>query len=77
MFRRIKYSFVILIAIIIVSYGFIKVSNELPLFIKDRSPVKVTYSKSPFDITIDIGDYIIYLNSKALSNIKNAITSKI
>jgi hypothetical protein len=72
MLRKLKHITVIILFISIVSYGFIKVSSELPQFIKERSLVKVTYISKPFDLSLDIGDYIIYVNSNSMSNIKNA-----
>lgn len=72
MLRKLKHITVFILFISIVSYGFIKVSSELPQFIKERSLVKVTYKSKPFDLTLDIGDYIIYVNSNSMSNIKNA-----
>lgn len=73
MFRKTKYIIVILLSITIICSGFIKVSSELPDFIKDRSSFKVTYNKNPFDLQITFGDYILYINKKAFDNIKSKI----
>lgn len=70
MFKKTKYLAVLLLSFCIFSYGFVKVSSELPQFIKDRSPLKVSYSQNPFDLEVDIGDYIVYINNKAVMNIK-------
>mgnify|MGYP005829513949 CR=1 FL=1 len=70
MLKRLKYFFVIFISLGIVFYGFITVSNALPDFIKERSAFKVSYSTKPFDLQFDIGDYVVYLNSKAVDNYK-------
>lgn len=74
MSKKIKYTAVFVLILGIIGYGFIKVSSELPLFIKERSPLKVSYNKKPFDLRFDIGDYVVYINDKAINNIKdNAI----
>lgn len=73
MFKKIKYFMTAFVVIAIIFCGFIKVSSELPDFIKDRSPIKVTYSKNPLDLKFDIGEYVIYINKKAFDNIKNKI----
>jgi hypothetical protein len=70
MLKKIKYIAVFLLSFYIIAYGFVKVSSELPQFIKDRSPLKVFYSQNPFDLEFDIGDYIVYINNKAVTNIK-------
>jgi hypothetical protein len=80
MFKKSKYIFTFIISLSIVVYGFITVSNVLPDFIKDRSYLKVTYKSKPFDLQFDIGDYIVYLNSKALDNYRkgtNEVINKI
>lgn len=71
MFKKLKYIIVFFISITIVFYGFITVSNVMPDFIKDRSSFKVTYSSKPLDLQFDIGDYIVYFNSKAVDNFKS------
>lgn len=73
MFKRLRYVFVLFICIGIIMYGFITVSNVMPDFIKDRSNLKLSYTKKPFDLEIDTGDYIIYMNSKAVENYKKGI----
>jgi len=70
MFKKSKYFFIFFISFSIVFYGFVTVSNVLPDFIKERSTFKVSYSSKPFDLQFDIGDYIVYLNSKAVDNYK-------
>jgi hypothetical protein len=80
MFKKSKYIVVLFISLSIVSYGFITVSNVLPDFIKDRSYFKVIYTSKPFDLQFDIGDYVVYLNSKAVDNYKkgtNEVIKKI
>lgn len=71
MFKKLKYISVFFLVFVIISYGFIKVSSGLPEFIKDRSSIKVTYKQNPFDLEVDVGKYIIYLNDEALKNMKN------
>ncbi|SKA75546.1 hypothetical protein SAMN05428976_102135 [Clostridium sp. USBA 49] len=75
MFKKIKYFTVSLFCVSVIFYGFIKISNELPDFIKDRSNIKITYNKNPFDLKFDIGNYIIYINKEVFYNIKNKITN--
>ncbi|WP_127836411.1 hypothetical protein [Clostridium prolinivorans] len=75
MFKKIKYFTVSLFCVSVIFYGFIKISNELPDFIKDRSNIKITYNKNPFDLKLDIGNYIIYINKEVFYNIKNKITN--
>lgn len=75
MFKRFKYIIAFLIPITIILYGFITVSNVMPDFIKDRSNFKVTYSSKPFDLQFDIGDYVLYLNNKAVENYKTATSN--
>lgn len=62
---------VLLICVMIVFYGFIVISGSLPKFIKDRSALKINYSLSPFNFTININEYSLYINSKVVSNVKN------
>ncbi|MCM8710397.1 hypothetical protein M2651_05080 [Clostridium sp. SYSU_GA19001] len=71
MLKKIKYIMIFVLIFGILVYGFIKVSSELPMFIKDRSSLKVTYEKNPFNLEFDIGDYIIYINDKSICNIKD------
>ncbi|WP_246615263.1 hypothetical protein [Clostridium thailandense] len=59
------------ICIMIVFYGFIVISGDLPKFIKDRSGFKINYSISPFDFRMDINEYSLYINSKVVDNMKN------
>ncbi len=73
LFRRLSYITAFILFAAIICYGFIKVSSELPKIIKDKSKVKVYYTSKPFDVTIDIGDYIIYINDKVFKNLKNFI----
>lgn len=70
MVNKLKYIFLFFICTFIVFYGFITVSNVMPDFIKDRSSFKVTYTSKPFDLEFDVGDYIVYLNSKTVENYK-------
>lgn len=71
MLKRLKYVILMLVFFTILGCGFIKVSNDLPQFIKDRSAMKVTFTSSPFDLRFDIGDYIVYINSKIFANMKD------
>lgn len=75
MFKKIRVIFIIIVFISIIGYGFIKVNLELPQFIKDRSKLKVSLTQSPFDLKLDMGDYIVYVNEKAFSNIKDGAVS--
>ncbi|MBC2579257.1 hypothetical protein [Clostridium sp. DJ247] len=59
------------ICLMIVFYGFIVISGSLPKFIKDRSALKINYNLSPFDFTVDINDYSLYVNQKVFINVKN------
>jgi hypothetical protein len=71
MLKKLKYAMMLFLFASIIGYGFIKVSTELPQFIKDRSPVKVSYRTNPFDITFDVGNYMVYINDRAAENIKD------
>lgn len=75
--RKIGKFFAILIFLSVISYGIINVSNNLPKFIKDESPIKINYGNKSYDISINIGNYIIYVSSDATSNIKVGIVKGI
>jgi len=62
---------IIIISFIIVMYGFINISNRLPKFIKDRSPIKINYTLVPFDFRMDVYGYSLYANKKVVENIKS------
>lgn len=70
-----KYIFLILIWLLVIFAGFIKISSELPDFIKDKSSIKVTYNSKPFNLKFETSKYIIYLNDQAFTNIKNNIVN--
>lgn len=65
-----KVILIFIICFIIVFYGFIYVSANLPKFIKDRAAFKIDYSLKPFNFKFDFGDYSFYVNTKAVENIK-------
>jgi hypothetical protein len=71
--RKLSHLIIFILFIAIIGYGFIKVGSEITPYVKEKSNVKVYYTPKPFDVTIDIGDYIIYLNDKVFKNIKNFI----
>jgi hypothetical protein len=73
MLRKMGHLMVFIFFVTIVGYGFVKVSSTLPKIIKDKSPIKVYYTAKPFDVTIDMGDYIFYVNNKVFKNIRNFI----
>jgi hypothetical protein len=68
--KKIRIFFVILIFLSVISYGLINLSSNLPKFIKDESRIKVNYGDKPYEITFDMGDYVIYTGSGAIANIK-------
>jgi hypothetical protein len=69
--KKFRYILVFFCCVIIISYGFIKISSELPNIIKEKSSIKVNYTRRPFDLNIDTNKYIIYINEKMLNNIKD------
>jgi TfoX/Sxy family transcriptional regulator of competence genes len=71
--RRLGHVIIFILFIAIIGYGFIRVGSEITPYVKDKSAVKVYYTAKPFDVTVDIGDYIIYINDKVFKNIKNFI----
>lgn len=75
MFKKFKYILVLFACITIIFYGFVKISSELPMIIKEKSDIKVTYSRGPFDLNIDTNKYIIYINEKVFKNIKDNTTN--
>lgn len=70
-----KYIFVIIIWLLIIFAGFIKISSELPDFIKNKSSVQVTFSTHPFNLKFETSKYIIYINNQAVVNIEKGITN--
>ncbi|WP_237737372.1 hypothetical protein [Clostridium carboxidivorans] len=62
----------IIICFFISLCGIIVISNNLPKFIKDKADFKIDYSKKPFDFRFEVGEYSLYINSKAVTNIKNS-----
>lgn len=72
LFRKVKILILIIICLGIVTSGFLKISNDLPQFIKDKSPLKINYTLKPFDFSVDLDNYVVYVNEKAVSNIKNS-----
>lgn len=68
-----KFKGIILIMIICVAImllGFVTVSDRLPKFIKDRSSFRINYSTTPFDFTMGINDYSLYINERAINNVR-------
>ncbi|OFI07197.1 hypothetical protein CLOACE_03880 [Clostridium acetireducens DSM 10703] len=69
-----KYSFLIIFFYLsIVLYGFAKVNNSLPNFIKERSNFSIYCKQNPFDFRIETKDYTFKVNSKTFLNIKKGI----
>ncbi len=64
--------FISMVCFIIVLYGVIVISGNLPKFIKDRTAFKINYSLKPFDFRFDVGEYSLYINSKVVTNIKSS-----
>jgi len=62
---------VIIFSIIIVLFGFVVITAGLPKYIKDKSEFKINYTASPFDFTVDVGEYSLCLNNKIFYNFKN------
>lgn len=60
------------ISFFIIVCGFIKISSNLPNFIKDRSLLKINYTFIPFDFRMELGEYSLYINRKVASNIRNS-----
>lgn len=70
-----KYVIVIVIWLLIIFAGFIKISSELPDFIKNKSSVEVTFSMRPFNLKFETSKYVIYINKQAVNNIKKNIVN--
>nr|WP_242860935.1 hypothetical protein [Clostridium scatologenes]AKA70665.1 hypothetical protein CSCA_3540 [Clostridium scatologenes] len=62
----------ITICFLISLYGIVVISSNLPKFIKDKTDFRIDYSKKPFDFRFEVGEYSLYINSKAVTNIKNS-----
>ncbi|MCI1944118.1 hypothetical protein [Clostridium luticellarii] len=62
---------VIIICSMIIISGFTIVSVGLPKYVKDQSNFKMDYTSSPFDFTVDAGNYSLSLNNKVGENFKN------
>lgn len=75
--KKIKFILIISLCFLIVGYGFVKISSDLPDFIKNRSYVKVSFEPNPFDLKFDIGNYIIYINNDAFKNINDSTVGKV
>jgi hypothetical protein len=75
--KKIKYITVLLIGFSIFVYGFIRIGNDLPQILKDKSSVAVYYNKNPFELKFHVGNYIIFINDKALENYKNNTIGRI
>lgn len=71
--RKNKYVIVVILALFIVLFGFLKVSSALPQFIKNKSNFKVYFTERPFDLTLETKNYIVYFNKKAVNNLQNGI----
>lgn len=69
--KKTRYILVFFCCVAIISYGFIKISSELPNIIKEKSSIKVNYNRRPFDLNIDTNKYIIYINEQVIDNIKD------
>lgn len=64
---------ILIIFVLIISFGFIKVSSNLPRFIKNNSKLKVFFTEKPFNLTFETDRYILYINDNAINNIKENI----
>lgn len=73
MLRKFGFLTVILLFFAIIICGVIKTASETVPYVKEKSAVKVYYTAKPFEVKIDIGDYIIYLNGGVFKNIKNLL----
>ncbi|WP_406543414.1 hypothetical protein [Clostridium ljungdahlii] len=62
---------VIIFCIMIVLFGFVTITAGLPKYIKDKSNFKINYTVSPFDFTVDVGEYSLCLNNKIVYNFEN------
>ena len=69
--KKLRYILVFFCCITIISYGFIKISSELPNIIKEKSSIKVNYNRRPFDLNINTNKYILYINEEVIDNIKD------
>ncbi len=72
MLKKLKHGMIFFLFIFITSYGFLKVSDALPQFIKDRSPLKVSFNTKPLNITLETASHMVYINKEAADSIKNS-----
>ncbi|MHC6179113.1 hypothetical protein ACYUJ6_04560 [Clostridium sp. JNZ X4-2] len=68
--RKAVITVVVFCGIIILS-GFTIITAGLPKFIKDKSDFKINYTPSPFDFSVDVGNYSLSVNDKIGNNFKN------
>lgn len=62
---------VIIFCSIIIFSGFTIVTARLPEFIKNDSSFKINCTLSPFDFSVDMGQYSVCINNKIGYNFKN------
>ena len=67
---RIKYFLVILLCFFILISGFMIININKPDVVRKKSKFTMDLILKPFDFRIDTKDYVFYINSKVITNIK-------
>lgn len=72
---RMKYFLVIFLCFSILVYGFIKVNINKEKDVKIISGFAIDFKLKPFDFKVETADYIFYVNSKVIDNLKEECVS--
>lgn len=67
---RTKYYIVIFLCFFIFVYGFIMVNINKPKLVREKSKFTIDLKFKPFDFRIDTKEYVFYVNSKVIDNMK-------
>ncbi len=62
---------VMIICCVIIILGFTVITAGLPKFIKDKSDFKIDYTQTPFDFSVDMGNYSLSIDNRIGDNFKN------
>ncbi len=67
---RIKYLLVVFLCFFILIYGFIKVNIYKPELVRKKSKFTIDFKSKPFDFRVEMKEYVFYINSKVVDNMK-------
>ena len=70
----IKYFILFFLCFFILLYGFIMVNIHKPKLVREKSKFTIDLKLKPFDFRIDTKDYVFYVNSKVIDNMKEQCT---